>query len=285
MRIRFLFLICISSFILTGCRTRGYGKYFPEFVDLGLSVKWATCNIGAQRPNQYGDYFAWGETSTKDYYDDDNYSIQERYNTKGVSTLDSSDDAAYILWGEDWRIPTKEEIQELKQKCRWQWTTLNNTYGYKVTGPNGNSIFLPTAGLRFQNRLELSEINAYYWSSSLDKTMADLLLFGSNVIQLTNLAPSVGRSIRPVLSSQKSVPVKAVKIRQKTHDLNIGEQYTFTAEIIPSNAVKKYTSWSSSNPSVATVDSYGTVTAVSKGKCTITASRGSFTDRCQLVVR
>lgn len=285
MRIRFLFLICISSFILTGCRTRGYGKYFPEFVDLGLSVKWATCNIGAQRPNQYGDYFAWGETSTKDYYDDDNYSIQERYNTKGVSILDSSDDAAYILWGEDWRIPTKEEIQELKQKCRWQWTTLNNTYGYKVTGPNGNSIFLPTAGLRFQNRLELSEINAYYWSSSLDKTMADLLLFGSNVIQLTNLAPSVGRSIRPVLSSQKSVPVKAVKIRQKTHDLNIGEQYTFTAEIIPSNAVKKYTSWSSSNPSVATVDSYGTVTAVSKGKCTITASRGSFTDRCQLVVR
>ena len=285
MRIRFLFLICISSFILTGCRTRGYGKYFPEFVDLGLSVKWATCNIGAQRPNQYGDYFAWGETSTKDYYDDDNYSIQERYNTKGVSILDSSDDAAYILWGEDWRIPTKEEIQELKQKCRWQWTTLNNTYGYKVTGPNGNSIFLPTAGLRFQDRLELSEINAYYWSSSLDKTMADLLLFGSNVIQLTNLAPSVGRSIRPVLSSQKSVPVKAVKIRQKTHDLNIGEQYTFTAEIIPSNAVKKYTSWSSSNPSVATVDSYGTVTAVSKGKCTITASRGSFTDRCQLVVR
>lgn len=285
MRIRFLFLICISSFILTGCRTRGYGKYFPEFVDLGLSVKWATCNIGAQRPNQYGDYFAWGETSTKDYYDDDNYSIQERYNTKGVSILDSSDDAAYILWGEDWRIPTKEEIQELKQKCRWQWTTLNNTYGYKVTGPNGNSIFLPTTGLRFQNRLELSEINAYYWSSSLDKTMADLLLFDSNVIQLTNLAPSVGRSIRPVLSSQKSVPVKAVKIRQKTHDLNIGEQYTFTAEIIPSNAVKKYTSWSSSNPSVATVDSYGTVTAVSKGKCTITASRGSFTDRCQLVVR
>lgn len=285
MRIRFLFLICISSFILTGCRTRGYGKYFPEFVDLGLSVKWATCNIGAQRPNQYGDYFAWGETSTKDYYDDDNYSIQERYNTKGVSILDSSDDAAYILWGEDWRIPTKEEIQELKQKCRWQWTTLNNTYGYKVTGPNGNSIFLPTAGLRFQDRLELSEINAYYWSSSLDKTMADLLLFGSNVIQLTNLAPSVGRSIRPVLSSQKSVPVKAVKIRQKTHDLNIGEQYTFTAEIIPSNAVKKYTSWSSSNPSVATVDSYGTVTAVSKGKCMITASRGSFTDRCQLVVR
>lgn len=285
MRIRFLFLICISSFILTGCRTRGYGKYFPEFVDLGLSVKWATCNIGAQRPNQYGDYFAWGETSTKDYYDDDNYSIQERYNTKGVSILDSSDDAAYILWGEDWRIPTKEEIQELKQKCRWQWTTLNNTYGYKVTGPNGNSIFLPTTGLRFQNRLELSEINAYYWSSSLDKTMADLLLFDSNVIQLTNLAPSVGRSIRPVLSSQKSVPVKAVKIRQKTHDLNIGEQYTFTAEIIPSNAVKKYTSWSSSNPSVATIDSYGTVTAVSKGKCMITASRGSFTDRCQLVVR
>jgi len=285
MRIRFLFLICISSFILTGCRTRGYGKYYPEFVDLGLSVKWATCNIGAQKPNQYGGYFAWGETSTKDYYDDDNYSIQERYNTKGVCILDSLDDAAYMLWGEDWRIPTKEEIQELKQKCRWQWTILNNTYGYKVTGPNGNSIFLPAAGLRFQNRLELSEINAYYWSSSLDKTMADLLLFDSSVIQLTNLAPSVGRSIRPVLSSQKPVPVKAVKIRQKTHDLNIGEQYTFTAEVTPSNAVKKYISWSSSNPSVATVDSYGTVTAVSKGKCTITASRGTFSDRCQLVVR
>ena len=154
-----------------------------EYVDLGLSVKWATCNVGANKPEEYGDYFAWGETEPKSTYngstykwcngDYDNltkYCTDSDYGTvDNKTTLDLSDDAARANWGGSWRMPTKEEQQELINNCTWTWTTQNGVNGYKVTSDkNGKSIFLPAAGYRYDSSLYYAGSIGYYWSSSLD---------------------------------------------------------------------------------------------------------------------
>ena len=136
-----------------------------EWVDLGLpsGTLWATCNVGANAPEEFGDYFAWGETAPKDYYDWDNYkwcngndSTLTKYcndSTYGYNgfvdnkvELDPEDDAAYVNWGPSWRMPTLNQTQELWQDCTWQWTQVNGVNGRLVTGPNGNTLFMPAAG-------------------------------------------------------------------------------------------------------------------------------------------
>ena len=135
-----------------------------DYVDLGLSVKWATCNVGASQPHGYGNYYAWGETTTKSEYTSDN----SRTYGKNMSDIsgNSNYDAARANWAGSWRLPTKREMEELKNKCTWTWTSQSGVNGYKVTGPNGNSIFLPAAGYcRGSSRYYVGE-NGYYWSSS-----------------------------------------------------------------------------------------------------------------------
>lgn len=135
-----------------------------EWVDLGLSVLWATSNVGASSPSDYGDYYAWGETKTKSSYTEGN---SKTYN---VVMPDISGepkyDAATANWGEGWRMPTDEELEELIDKCDWQWTTQGGHNGYKVTGPNGNSIFLPAAGWRYVSSLNNAVDSGLYWSST-----------------------------------------------------------------------------------------------------------------------
>ncbi len=135
-----------------------------DYVDLGLSVKWATCNVGADSPTDYGDYFAWGETTTKSQYTEGN-SV-----TYAVSMGDISGkatyDAARANWGGTWRMPTSDEVDELINNCTTEWTTINGINGYKVTGPNGNSIFLPAAGERYGTWFSLTGFAGYYWSST-----------------------------------------------------------------------------------------------------------------------
>mgnify|MGYP003295025094 CR=1 FL=1 len=155
------------------------------YVDLGLSVKWATCNVGATTPAEYGDYFAWGETTTKTDYSWDTYKYCKGTDTTitkycydswygnyrfadNKTTLDSKDDAATVNWGGSWRMPTDDELIELRKQCKWRWTTHNGENGYKVTGPNGNSIFLPAAGYMYGNALCYAGLYGHYWSSSLD---------------------------------------------------------------------------------------------------------------------
>ena len=141
----------------------------------GLSVKWATCNVGASSPSGYGDYYAWGETATKSRYYSDNYKYYDESSQKwikyndddGKKVLDLSDDAAHVNWGGDWRMPTYNEYEELKTMCTWTWTTQNGVYGRKVTGPNGNCIFLPAAGQYFVSNIQDRGTRGYYWSSSL----------------------------------------------------------------------------------------------------------------------
>lgn len=158
------------------------------YVDLGLNVKWATCNIGAKSPEEYGDFFAWGETAPKDvyngvtykYFRDDNgnygltkyclsgYGLNEGYLgfTDSKFTLDKEDDAACVNWGGSWRMPNMGDFYEL---CllKWEWETVNGISGYKITSFNGNSIFLPAAGYNYGGAV--NNVNDYgcYWSSDL----------------------------------------------------------------------------------------------------------------------
>lgn len=137
------------------------------YVDLGLSVKWATCNVGASSPEDYGNYYAWGETSTKSTYDADNSKTYGKssynYDIGGSASLD----AARANWGGTWRLPTKAEMQELIDKCTWTWTTQGGEEGRKVTGPSGRSIFLPAAGCRFGASPGPAGVSGYWTSTPL----------------------------------------------------------------------------------------------------------------------
>ena len=180
-----------------------------EYIDLGLSVIWATCNVGATTPEEYGDYFAWGETSTKETYDKDNsptYGLSiSQLQTQGYidseGNLTAQYDAATANWGGSWRMPTKNELNELINNCTWTWTTQNGVNGYNVEGPNGNSIFLPSAGYRFGSSAG-SGGGGYYWSSapfeSNDFRAYNLILYGGYPL-MDYSSRYYGQSVRPVL--------------------------------------------------------------------------------------
>lgn len=187
-----------------------------ECVDLGLpsGTLWATCNVGAESPEGYGDYFAWGETAPKatynwsTYFDtNDGGSSFTMYNYEGGKTvLDLEDDAAHVNWGGSWRMPTKAEWQELEDNCTWTWTTQNGINGYKVTsnkaGHTDKFIFLPAAGFRYDD--DLNSVGSYgdYWSSSLGENSSDsawYLDFNSDDHYLSSDSRYYGQSVRPVL--------------------------------------------------------------------------------------
>ena len=166
-----------------------------KYVDLGLSVKWATCNIGASSPSDYGDYFAWGEDETKSTYDKDNSTTYGRDNY-------TFRDAAKKKWGGTWRMPTADEFQELIDNCTWTWTTQGSHYGYRVTSKkNGNSIFLPAAGGRYGSSLSNDGTGGYYWSSTPYASYSNYayyLYFCSTYHNVNYDARYNGRSVRPV---------------------------------------------------------------------------------------
>ena len=153
-------------------------------VDMGVSVKWADKNIGATRPEVYGGYYAWGETWKKseyswftyDFSNDDNGGEFWKYNTResygyvdSLVILEEQDDVARLLLGKNWRIPTAEEWQELIDNCSWEWGKLNNINGMYITASNGNTIFLPAAGHKYDGlRYYYEGSNCDYWSASLN---------------------------------------------------------------------------------------------------------------------
>ena len=182
-----------------------------DWVDLGLSVKWATQNVGASSPSDYGYHFAWGETRKKDNYDwktcfdrlditADSWGIYKIGGKTSISPT-SGHDTARENWGGTWRMPTDAEFYELCNKCTWTWTSQGGHKGYKVTGPNGNSIFLPAAGWRcFSDTYRVGEYGLY-WSSTLSSSSssyAGLLDFGSGYHDTRYNHRFYGRSVRPV---------------------------------------------------------------------------------------
>ncbi len=170
-----------------------------EFVDLGLTVKWATCNVGASSPEGYGNYYAWGETSTKSDYSSSTCKTWEV--SMGSIAGNSSYDAARSNWGGTWRLPTKAEIEELVNKCQRTWTTMGGHAGYKVTGPNGNSIFLPAAGYRYGTSLYHAGECGNYWGATpneSDTQDAYYLNFGSGYFYRYDYGRGYGQSVRAV---------------------------------------------------------------------------------------
>lgn len=140
-----------------------------KMVDLGLSVKWAPFNIGATEPTSKGAYFSWGETRQKDYNHVYNYQwydpITDSYVEIGDQISNTSHDAAKDLWGDGWRLPTEEEMKELVEQCTWEVSG----YCYKVTGPNGNSIYLPGVGFStYKGKPKAMEQSGYYWTGNAD---------------------------------------------------------------------------------------------------------------------
>ena len=173
----------ISFVAPSECMENGY-----EWVNLGLpsGLKWATCNVGATKPEEYGNYYAWGETSTKRTYSwstykwcNGSYDTQTKYCSRsGYGTVDKktvlelADDAAAVNWGGAWRMPTDAEWTELRTNCTWTWTSDYNGTGVAgrivTSNFNGNSIFLPAAGHRRYDALSSAGSYGYYWSSSLN---------------------------------------------------------------------------------------------------------------------
>ena len=171
------------------------------YVDLGLpsGLLWATCNVGAKASEEYGDGFAWGETSTKETYTKAN--SQTSGKTMNDITGNAQYDAAAANWGGSWRMPTLAEMSELRNSCTWTWTTHNGVKGYKVTGPNGASIFLPAAGYRDGASYYNAGSYGYYWSSTPYADNADLsyyFRFNSGGYSMISYNRSLGMSVRPV---------------------------------------------------------------------------------------
>ncbi len=138
-----------------------------ELIDLGLSVKWASHNVGASKPEEYGGYYAWGETEEKDDYSLDTYLYYQNgnYINIGDNICGTKYDVAHVKWGGSWRMPTKEESKELVEKCSWKWTSYNDTEGHIVTGPNGNSIFIPAARCYIDSFLDYAQ-GGCYWTGN-----------------------------------------------------------------------------------------------------------------------
>ena len=183
-----------------------------DWVDLGLSVKWATKNVGASSPSDYGDYFAWGETRPKSRYDesncfdclDDEGKSWGTYKIGGKTSISptSGRDTARENWGGTWRMPTIAEFEELCNKCDWTWTSKGGHNGYLVTSKtNGTSIFLPAAGWRSGTDTYDGGEGGDYWSSTLGSLysyFARILSFGSSYHHTNNYYRRIGQSVRPV---------------------------------------------------------------------------------------
>ncbi len=199
-----------------------YFDYVPHAVDLGLPSRtiWANCNLGAQQPHELGDYYAWGETTTKEMYNIEHYAFAQvteegtiftHYNRKDNRfTLADEHDAAQQYWGEGWHIPSDADMTELRLLCTWEFAEQEGVYGYFVHGPNGNTIFLPAAGCYQDDVLILANMVGYYWSNAVDANdirQASLLFLEVNTQRegtgegfgVGPFDRAFGRSIRPVL--------------------------------------------------------------------------------------
>lgn len=185
-----------------------------EYMDLGLpsGTLWATQNMGANSPDEAGDYYAWGETETKTTFSWSNYALANgssttltRYNnSNSYGVVDNQrylwdeDDAAHVQWGGLWRMPTVQQVLELRNNCTWVNDTARG--GYVVTGPNGNSIFIPQAGYMKGPKLTMSGVSGYYWTSALgggSPYNAYCMMCDQTIFEQASQR-CYGRSIRPV---------------------------------------------------------------------------------------
>ena len=274
-----------------------------EEVDLGLSVKWASFNVGASYPEEYGDYFAWGETEPKDDYSWATYKFERGSDYNGPfskyvtnssygavdnkTVLEPEDDAAHVNWGDNWRMPTDAEWKELIHNCTWTWTNENGVNGTIITSRiNGNNIFIPAAGFWDNSNITDVGINCRYWSSSLDPSnysypsLAWCVSGYQNDGSYTGEHRHLGLLVRPVSNSVTSVELNRIKMV-----IPLAGASTLKASVIPSTANSRVT-WMSSNTRVASVSADGIVMAVALGTAiiTVTTTDGEYTASCEVTV-
>ena len=260
-----------------------------DYIDLGLSVKWATCNVGASKPENFGSYFAWGETSEKSSYSWDNYKYgSNALNCRNIGNdiSGTSYDAAYVNWGSNWRMPNEKEMGELISKCTITKATQNGVDGFLVTGPNGNSIFLPTANAKFST----SSSGCRYWTSTVDDYNGRSLFInysnGKISPTLQGRARPMGLPIRAVTSTKSStIEPTGLTVSPSSKTIKVGDTFTATYSLTPSNATTTVT-WSSDDSSIASVDSKtGLVTGKKAGTTYINATTtNGKTDWCKVAV-
>lgn len=182
-----------------------------EAVDLGLSVNWAACNVGAMSPTDAGGLYGWGDVTGINHSEN----LDEYPTANPPSSICGTEyDIASKMWGNDWRIPSQDEMVELVENCTWEWTTIDGINGMKVTGKNGNHIFLPAAATRTGDTVSgMVGKRGDYWSGTLwpsDNKFASYLYFYDNA---DNVQPSrsnrryIGMSIRPVMSPNSGINI------------------------------------------------------------------------------
>lgn len=297
----------------------GY-KLNLEAVDLGLSVKWASFNVGAKKPEEYGDYYAWGEVDT--YYEpgyaqtsylvwksgktmgykwesykwcDGSGTTLNKYNydagygkVDGLRSLQLEDDAVNAKWGGNWQMPSEEDFMELVDKCTSEWTSRNGVNGMLFTSKiNGNSIFLPAAGHFYSKGRSLEGDIGLYYASTIDEFFpsdACSLFFTSSTAHVGSDSRPQGCPLRPVYV--ENIRVTGVSLDSGREYMYVGDEVLLVATITPSHAYDKGIKWSSSNSSVAVVDNIGTMKAVGVGKAVITAktNEGGYTASCEVSV-
>ena len=275
-----------------------------DAIDLGLSVKWASLNLGATKPEEFGDYYAWGETEPKDDYSWSSYKwcmgsndSMIKYNTvsssghngftDGKTVLDPEDDAASVNLGGDWRMPTFAEWEELLDNCTWTWVTLNGVNGRLVTASNGNSIFLPAAGSWNNAKLYDAGSWGYYKSSTLYEPgsyRARGVTFFSDAIMRSMNDRYYGECVRPVYGNR--IPVESVSLDPSELEIYVGNTAYLRAAVLPENAHDPSILWSSSDESIATVSYNGIVTAFAPGTATVSVTTldGGKTASCTVTV-
>ena len=287
--------------VIQNDRYNGY-----EYIDLGLSVMWASCNIGAAKPTDHGSYYAWGEITTKDSYSWANYTYSQGtrtsmtkycfdastgYNgfTDSKTILDLEDDVAHVEWGGDWRMPTKEEYEELINNCSWQWTSVNGVYGYKISGivagHVNNYIFLPA----IYSEGYTESRTGLYWSSSLSTNNANqayrLQFIEKQYHETFDYERYLDHAIRPVTPSSTWLSNLSITLNKESVSLQRDETTTLTATVKKSNDVINYpVIWSSDKPSVATVNEAGLVTAISAGTANVIATIQNKSVTCSVTV-
>ncbi len=249
-----LLTLALAAIVLTGASIQASAQTAPakaqapanvQAVDLGLpsGIRWASCNVGATAPEDYGNYYAWGETETKADYswatykhnNGDNSSDNiTKYgnNADTLTTLEPEDDTATANWGSAWRMPTAAEMDELLEHCTWTWTTQNGVNGYQVASKtNGNSIFLPAAGYYFRETLNGNNSSCCYLSASLYEKNPSRAWYIYNKYAGTQMARDYcyrfyGQSVRPVQDKQEEVVEPAYT--PKPFTVAEGKQITFS---------------------------------------------------------
>lgn len=270
-----------------------------ESVDLGLSVQWATTNVGARNPQDYGNYFDFGETEPKEMFTEKNFrfgsqgiKLTERYDSTrfdkyGTTVLDPVDDAAAANWGKGWRMPTKAEKEEL-MACNWEWMTVDGVYGARITsnvpGYEDRSIFIPATGFLDGNEPVDEGERVVLWTSSLFR-YGTTLHYGNKSEKLKNnprMTVYYGMTVRPVRPLDDG-GLKSISIDAGSDPLLVGGKRVIKLNTTPMRRIwPEKVIWSSSDTNIVRITEPGEIMAVGVGSCRITAQYGSMTAHCDV---